>query len=243
MAAGAPSCINASMQATHDADRRRRRITEIVTEKGWTVKEWCVRAGVSPNTLYNFLNGRSQSISLPILEKLANASKTPISRLTGEAVSANFVSAPLIEIRGSVEAGVWKEAAEWPEDERRTVAVPVAQKYADKAFGLVVNGGSMNEIYPPGSIITCISLENYTAELESGDRVVVERRSTDGLHETTCKELKFDDDGRPWLWPRSNSPKHQQPIELPWPPPIEYDDDTEIRLVAVVLGSYRPEKQ
>lgn len=104
----------------------------------------------------------------------------------------------------------------------------------------------MNQVYPEDTILVCVSLYDYGAELESSDRVIVHRSAPDGSVEATVKELKVDVGGRVWLWPRSDHPSHQQPIPLPKNPSdgmeVLESDGTVIQVVAVVIGSYRPEK-
>ena len=74
-------------------------------------------------------------------------------------------------------------------------------------------------------------------ELRSGQRVIVERHRTDGTIEATVKEYMLSDDGRQWLVPRSNQPEFQMPIPANDPG----EGVAEVRVVAVVVGSYRPE--
>ena len=44
-----------------------------------------------------------------------------------------------------------------------------------------------------------------------------------------------------WLWPRSNHPEHQQPIEVPAANVEEYDAEggDEIEVTAIVVADYR----
>ena len=91
----------------------------------------------------------------------------------------------------------------------------------------------MNLEYPEGSIVICVKFIELEAEPESGQRVVVYRHAPDGEIEATIKEFQIDDAGYPWLWPRSTSPEFQEPIKV--------NDGDEIEIVALVIGSYRPE--
>ena len=55
-----------------------------------------------------------------------------------------------------------------------------------------------------------------------------------GERETTVKEYAIGADGAVWLLPRSSRPEFQTPVRL------ATHDDEEVRICAVVIGSYRP---
>jgi SOS-response transcriptional repressor LexA len=115
---------------------------------------------------------------------------------------------PRLFVIGNVQAGVFAEAWRWSEEEweaftgRADLGVPVQQR-----FGLKVAGDSMNELYPPGTILECIEYDGR--ELENGKRVIVQRTKVDGAVEATVKELVRDPDGIEWLVPRSTNPAHK----------------------------------
>jgi len=228
---------NASMQANIDADRRRALLLEVQNEKGWNTKEWCRKAGVTPTAVYNFLRGQSRSLSLPILERLASTARVPIGRLTGEPGLVK-IDVPSVQIIGVVRAGLWHETPEYLAGIGKEIVVPLPEEYRESAFGLEIAGPSMNQFFPEGSFVVCLPIEELPRELKSHDKVVVLRERA-GLYEHTLKELVIDENtGRPWLWPRSTDPNFQTPIEIPDGEPTESE---EIRILAVVIGSYRPE--
>lgn len=103
----------------------------------------------------------------------------------------------------------------------------------------------MNLVYPEGTILVCVPVGEYHHALVEGDHVIVQRRDmlTD-MVEATVKELRRDDSGRIWLWPRSNHPEHQTPLALPEHSPGFQDDAgcREIEIVAVVVADYRVRK-
>ena len=142
---------------------------------------------------------------------------------------------PKLFIKGEVAAGVWRPAVELPEDEwqsftgRSDVSANV-----DHRFGLRVVGDSMNLLYPPGTIVECVSLFGR-AEAVPGKRVVVIRMDDDGQYEATVKEL-IEQDGDLWLVPRSSNPNHK-PYRLSANEP----GIVETRIAAVVVASVRPE--
>jgi SOS-response transcriptional repressor LexA len=150
--------------------------------------------------------------------------------------------APLqpITVIGAVQAGSWSEAAEWPPDDQFTTVAMIDQRFSKlKPIGLEVRGPSMNEIYPPGSIVICVNLIELERDPLPGEKVIVQRHRPDGLIEATVKELRQDATGQYWLWPRSNHPEFQQPWKLPKPDEIDQSDT--IQITGLVIGSYRPE--
>lgn len=241
---GAITTAMAKRGTTGDKDRRA--LLAFMDARGLNPADWSRKAGVSSSSIYNFIHGRSESLHSTTMRRLANAANVPVSAITGELATSPTLSFPAIEVRGSVNAGTWREAAEWPRDDWETMYVPVAKPYKDSVFGLKVEGPSMNQVYPEGTILVCVSLYDYGAELASLDRVIVHRSAPDGSVEATVKEMKVDANGRVWLWPRSDHPAHQQPIPLPKNPSdgleILEADGTIVQVVAIVIGSYRPEK-
>ncbi len=141
------------------------------------------------------------------------------------------------EVRGVVAAGVWAEAYEWPQEDWLEYSggehyeAPVGTRY-----GLRVEGVSMNMVYPAGTIVDCVQVEAF-GQLKSGNRVIVERKRRDGDIEATVKEYTIAQDGREWLVPKSYDPAFQTAIAVDDPG----EDIVEIKIVAVVVGSYRPE--
>ncbi len=231
--------------AEDDADRRREALLRFVDALALKPAPWARAAGVSPSALYNFLHKRSDSLSQPTLEALARAAARPVSELTGEVPVRLSGPVQAVTVVGTVEAGNWVEALEWPPEDQFRITVP-RPRGPDGVFGLLVNGPSLNLRYPEGTILVCMPLAQLQRELRSGDRVIVERRNRDGLVEATVKELAFDADGRAWLWPRSDHPEHQQPLLIPWPPDVELhaseSDVEEVNVTATVVGAYQPEE-
>lgn len=147
-----------------------------------------------------------------------------------------------VRVRGAVEAGAWKEAVEWPEEDWYPVPAVPMPAYTDMPqFALEVRGPSMNAVYPDGSMVVCVFLMHLSREPRSGERVVVERRRS-GFVEATVKEYVVED-GVPKLYPRSDHPKHQEPIVLQTGLQDGEDEnqDEQTRITAVVVGSFRPE--
>lgn len=155
----------------------------------------------------------------------------------GDLFGAGFIPlGPKLFVKGEVRAGNWVEAFEWPEDEWQSfTGRSDVTADASHRFGLRVVGDSMNEVYPEGTVVECISVFGH-AEIEIGKRVVILRTRIDGRVEATVKELQQDADGRLWAVPRSLNPAHPA-VSLGEPE----EGITETRIIAIVVASYRPE--
>ena len=211
------------------------------------------RAGLAPSTLNRFLAGQDASKKSP-----KNLSANTLHRLSevmqdaiGEAFARDTVfdrlgreheaaRDPQYEVRwadvvGVVEAGRIQDSAEWLPGDRTRLAVPIPRLYRGQpVIGLEVRGASMNQVYPHGSVIVCVTLSPIDRPPRHGMRVVVHRKSGRGL-EATVMEYRVTG-GEEILYPRSDHADHQTPIRL------KDADRNTLDLVYVVVGSYRPEK-
>lgn len=146
----------------------------------------------------------------------------PISEL-GETGGRVF---PLV---GDIQAGTWKEAIEFAADDRELVQLPASIEvppFIMKAF--TVRGTSMDKEYPDGSVVFVADLFSNRITPLDGDIVMVQRQDKHGLYEATLKELVIDENGKKWLWPRSNDPEHQSPLSI--------DDGRDLSTDVVILG-------
>lgn len=145
------------------------------------------------------------------------------------------LSQPLLEVRGRVQAGVWREAYEWPSDERYQVPMPIPERFRHlPTFGLLVGGDSMDEVYPEGAILICVPIDNYPDNLKSGIRVIVQRTRRSGEVEATVKEY-VEDGPRKWLMARSRNPIYRAPIYFEGP------EAESVEVLAVVVGYFKDE--
>lgn len=153
---------------------------------------------------------------------------------------SELASSPLniCYIVGNVEAGAWRTATELPKDEWEPVPFEPRVDFPSDAcrFGLRVRGLSMNRFYPPGTILDCIRFIGADRSPHEGDHVIVYRRGPGDLIEATVKELTRAN-GRWELWPRSTHPDYQEPLVLDHPPD-ESDENEDVQIIALVVGSY-----
>lgn len=200
--------------------------------------------GVKPTSL-SLAVGNSPTLIRDLFEKSADPKLSTIYRIAAalsvdatDLLLGDLEPAPIgpsLHVKGLVAAGEWVEAFEWPEQDWEIMTGrPDVTADLDHRFGLLVSGDSMNDVYPEGTYIECVSVFGR-AEIAPGKKVVVLRHREDGLIEATVKEL-VEIDGELWARPRSSNPVHQA-FKLDQPE----EGITETRIAAVVVGSMRPE--
>lgn len=136
-----------------------------------------------------------------------------------------------IPIVGEVAAGVWLEAGGHEQNQEEFILLPDSINLKmDGIFALRVRGESMNILYKDGEIILCEHFNPMVQMPPVGKRVIVHRRSKHGTYEATVKELRRDNAGVYWLWPRSDNPAFQQPIKYE----PQGDGDNDIEIVGIV---------
>ena len=165
---------------------------------------------------YNKLENGKRQLRADRMEQLARIFNVPI-----EALLAGPHVIP-VTVKGFVEAGVWQEHPQWPEDEWYMVTIPFSNKLKSRTLiGAEIRGHSMNLVYPEGSIVIFEPVGRKDA-LETGKRYIVERRLSSGEYEQTAKTLIKDPTGAFWLKPESDHPEFFQPI------PIQGSDGDEV---------------
>lgn len=212
------------------------RLREFRERLGLTLEGMAERTGHSTSQLSRWESGKS-NIPSERLAHLAASYECRIGDIFDDSDSPFVPLGPTLYVRGPVKAGLWQEVWELPESEwksftgRADVTAPLRDR-----FGVVVEGESMNEVYPPGTILECVSFLGGV-EIASGRRVIVERVRVSGEREVTVKELYRDSDGIEWLVPRSTNPAFQAPVRADQ----QEADIVQVRVLGVVVGSYRPE--
>lgn len=208
------------------------KLAEIRSRRGLTQEQLAERIDVAQATVQRWEAGKREP-GFEQLHALANA----LGVTAGELLDGDVASpvGPRLFVKGEVAAGIWRAAIENPADEwesfygRSDVTAEIQHR-----FGLRVIGDSMDQFYPEGTIVECVSLFGR-AEAVPGKRVVVVRMNDDGMHEATVKEL-VEQDGELWLVPRSSNPAHR-----PWKLSENEPGIVETRIAAIVVASVRPE--
>lgn len=219
-----------------DQDRRRDALRAFIAERNLTVNGWAKAASIPESTLRAFLNGTTKAMTLRTYERLARAAGVEVDELL-KRQPPKEIEFRQIDVIGAVQAGAWVVALERDREAWYGVRVPLDPRYAGfKQFGLEVAGDSMNEIFPHGTVVACVSLIDLGRDPLPGEKVVCLRRGPDDQFEATIKELRVLPDGSWWLWPRSTNPDFQTPWQLKAPGDGDQNDD--IILTALVVGGW-----
>jgi len=166
--------------------------------------------------------------------------KSEVMALAGlelhEAEGIPIGSGEMLIVSASVAAGVWREHAEWPEEDRYPLEVSPPPFKGAERFAMRMDGYSMDLTIPPGSDLECLRVAFGVVEPVAGDLVIVERHNHD-LVEMTCKRL--DKDGDDWiLRMESSKPEFQDIIRLGHPSRDLFTDQ-ETRVIGIVLKSHQ----
>lgn len=208
------------------------------------------------DTVRNIVRGRSRKPAPGVLRKLATrlgvdiavlieASEAPALQVTSERPATGIrrllsakASLPIdgIPIRGVVQAGAWLEIDDTTQVMRGYAPITPSSRYArDTQWALELLGDSMNEFYPPGSLLHVV--DAFGRDLAAGDHVIVERRRAQGgLVERSVKELVIDAGGDQYLVGRSRNPIHNKPLPLA----DGGDGEAEVQITGIVIGHYVP---
>lgn len=213
-------------------DERREILRQFIVENGLKIARWAKLSGVDKNSVYNFLNGHSNALDPRTYGKLARTAEVPVWRISGDTPEPQ--SPTVIWVSGSVEAGAFHEAVEWDRSRWYAVDVPVPERFRRRAKALEVRGHSMDLEYRPGSVVVWVDFLDFRPP-RNEDHVIVYAYSTAGEIESTVKELRVDENGKRWLWPRSTKPEHQQPVDADNPP----EGVKSIEIKGIVIGDYR----
>lgn len=200
------------------------RIKELREARGWTTEVLGRRVGVSPAHVSRVENGTSNT-RLGTLKQFADALEVPVTDLfAGE--SRDY---PMRDYKvcGEAGAGTLQPEKKWPKDRWFNVRLPLVNGGA-KCMAMRMNGDDFNSVYPRGSMLVVCPVEN----LSNGDYVVVAFQRGD-FTEVLVRELRMDQKGACWLWPKSDRPEYQTPIALP----VAAVGD---QIIGVVRGAFVP---
>lgn len=112
-----------------------------------------------------------------------------------------------VRVIGEVQAGLWREADHDGFQPYEILFGAADMSLADRYFGLVIRGDSINRTAPDGSVAICLAVEHAPREYRVNDWVVVERVRGD-LTEQTVKRVGMID-GKIMLMPDSHDPRFQ----------------------------------
>lgn len=218
----------------------RERVQERLNVLGINPFEAARRANLERGYVNDILQGKKKTVRGPYLVALAEVLACDIEYLLGARDTprpfrvVDRRSPGYLKVAGTVEAGVYRDAAAAIAEER--VGLPADPEFPqDAQLAYRVAGDSMNlRGVEPGMILACVKTEAWTSikgRLRDGLLVIVRRSMGGEADETTCKEFRRAEDGAVELVPRSTNPKH-----LPILVPPSTDG---IEIEAVVLAATR----
>lgn len=206
------------------------RIKELMRERNLSRDDVADGVGAHPITVSKLISGKMK-LTTEWMDKFATVFGVP-----REQIIAPPAATRIIKVRSFIEAGVWEQHAEWPEDDWYEVAIPDDPRYRTiELVGSETRGPSMNKRYPEHTVLVHTSIATSGETLELGKRYIVERERPDGTRETTVKTLSRDEAGKLWLMPESTDPRFQTPI------PIDEDIDAIVRVIGRVVYSVQRE--
>lgn len=183
--------------------------------------------GLERGFIRDILRGKKRTLKMDKIEPLARALKMDPDDL-GLGVLGGM-QLRRVRVSGWVQAGLWDESSEFPDDEQYDVHVPKDDSLANfQLYGAEVRGPSMNRRYNEGTVLIFTRIDETGEDFQVGRRYIVERERADGLREMTVKKLWQDGDGTFWLLPESDDPRFQESI------PLSGDEHDTIRIVGRV---------
>lgn len=199
------------------ADRRRRALRDLMARHALTPTELAKAAGMpSPNAIYNFLQGRTDSLSQTTIERIVAAIPGAVVAELSGLIQSNpdsTTSGCLIAITMVAKAGSWRSSPRLPAEEWSAMTFPTGHGIpSPDLFAVRVRAPGADHIYPDGSTLVCRPITGGYDRLPDGTRIVT-RRDRPGRCETTVRELRRHD-GVSWLWLRTDHPEHQEPLPL-----------------------------
>lgn len=153
------------------------------------------------------------------------------NEITGAGVDPKAPTGRKVQVIGEIAAGEWAETHEIADPFYTTV--PGLPSRFDKVAlqGFRVKGDSMNKLYPDGSIVYVAPINAVSGWPRSG-QVVMVMHHKHGESEATLKEYVVDEHGK-WLFPRSNHPAHQAPVDYK----AKRGPDEEVVITGVVVAA------
>lgn len=230
------------------------RLDVLLAERGLSDRKACLQAReINPAVGVDFIRDMRRRGHPPRADKLnalaqaLHVSPLELSSLVDGSASKKTnslqpIHTTQIEVRGDVQAGVWRDAMEWPRADWYAITVPLDAAYAGlHRYGLLVKGDSMNKVFPDGSVVVVINLSDLGRMPHTGEIVVaVQRSKTTSDFEATVKAVQVRDNGEMILWPQSTNPDFTVPVRVPVAGNEHDAGMPDVFIQALVVASYRP---
>jgi len=192
--------------------------------RGWSLAELAEVCGTYPQRIHRLELGQTKLKQSDIL-MLAEAFDCSPNEIIGGEASPNHN----INIKAHAITG---KPMQEDKADSETIALPLDKRYVNETrFAVVVADNSMNKTYPMDSILICIKISDNNS-IPNNCHVIANKKHPTG-NETIVRRYEKLLDGSIWLWPSSNDPHYQTPIEL--------TTNSEYQIKAKVIASYRLE--
>lgn len=233
----APHSCGMPQSAPELAAQVRDWMNDILNLKGWSAAELAKRAQVAPSTVQRALKADYEFVtSSRTLQKLAQAAGVEPMKLEGTTPASEQAFLP---IRYRVQAGHWLKHDDAVQDFGETYPVSPNPRFAGHPQWLEeVVGDSADRVIPDGSFIHVVDAISIGYEPRNGNWVVVQRTRHGGMtYERSVKQVAIKG-RRVELWPRSNNPKWDEPLNLMGS--AVDGEEIEVAVVGLVIGFYNP---
>jgi len=204
------------------ADRRRRGLTDFLQARHLRVADLARSIGLSTaNAFYNFLHGRSDNLSLRMIEMILDFYPgTTFDELVGRQSrrpppppqrAAPSVPGTVL-VRSEARAGLWRSTVDLPLDRQVILPLPHTVKVSSsKAFGVAVGMPGAERAYPAGALLLARTYDGREGTPPDSTRVIVHRRRGPRV-EVTIREI-VTRDGELWLESCSTREEHRAPLQ------------------------------
>lgn len=110
--------------------------------------------GVDQSTVSKWENERQKPAFDQIMRIAELANVTPKQFMGIEEMNSSSSGIRTVRVTGELCAGEWSEAQDWPAEDQYEVAAPLPPEWSDAPLvARVVQGNSMNKVYPEGTIV------------------------------------------------------------------------------------------
>lgn len=229
------------------------RLRQARIEAGFQTAKAAVDAfGWQEGAYRNHENGtQGRKVPLEAAKKYAAAFKVRLEwllqgtgnkRASGNDFELQPVETGFIPVRGYTQAGQWNEFESFEDENHGDIEISrVRGPWSGlEQFAFLVKGNSMNADHIfDGDYVICVPYFEARPDIQHGDTAVIERVRNSAI-ERTVKEIEVE--GRTVRFcPRSTSDRYK-PISVKISRHMRDADDTEIRLVGLVIGTWRPRR-
>lgn len=223
------------------ASKLKQRLRARMKELGWSQQDLADESGVKFETI-KALFGRTSNPRATTIHAVARAVQRDPRFLTGEIDAVEQAPAEpkgeFLPIRYRVAAGVWRERDDEVQEFLGEGPMPPPDAFAAfPQWWEVVEGESINRIYPPGALVRVIDAIALGYRPRNDDLVILERRR-DGRAERTVKQVRIS--GRRVIVQGSSTNKRYN-AELDVTEGLV--DGDEVEIVGFVAGAYIPTRR